>query len=118
MPSAAQADEATADSKICPRCGADSGRTLFPLTKHAIWRCSECSTLYNPDFPPSETPERTFDETYYLELQKEAFEDALDDHASDPSFPAFTKGLQQLDDLPVRDKMQTFCWCSPSYRTS
>ena len=88
------------DNILCPICGSSQTNVHYLLKGHKVVRCKQCHLMYNPDFPPENiNGNGAFEQDYYFDVQKEAFEIQLDDYRNDPSVPMFEKGLSRIEAL-------------------
>jgi SAM-dependent methyltransferase len=81
----------------CPGCEGSQARVTYALPRYAIVRCAGCGLLYNRDFPEPEALAETFSETYYRQVQREAFAHIGDATRVDPSRPIYERGLSLVE---------------------
>lgn len=84
---------------VCPICKNKRTEKKFIINGYDIDYCLECRLEYNANFPPSGTKERSFSETYYKDVQKEAFAMQEKDYLLDPSLAIYKIGLNQMQNF-------------------
>lgn len=90
------------NSENCSVCESRNSVMGYRLPEYKIMRCRDCGALFNADFPLNSDLKKTFSESYYMEVQKEAFEVQLSGYQNDPSLAAFQSGLTQIEQLLKR----------------
>ena len=80
----------------CPNCSTAQSSLRYKLTNYNIVRCDRCGLLYNDQFPPKESKENTFSDSYYCTVQSRAFQFHGDEYAKDPSVPVFREWLSTI----------------------
>ncbi len=83
----------------CPLCEKKNVKRKFKMPQYSIFYCLTCKVEFNANFPPKNSAKESFSEEYYLELQKEAFSDQMENHMLDPSIEFYQKRLRQVEGL-------------------
>lgn len=89
----------------CPLCEKNNVKIKFKMPRYSIFCCLTCNVEFNANFPPKNSAKETFSKEYYLDLQKEAFLDQMENHLLDPSIEFYQKRLQQVEKLAEGRKL-------------
>jgi 2-polyprenyl-3-methyl-5-hydroxy-6-metoxy-1,4-benzoquinol methylase len=81
---------------MCPICETTDVKIKFKMARYSILYCLTCGIEFNANFPPKNSVKDSFSKEYYMELQKEAFLNQMENHMLDPSMCFYQKGLQQV----------------------
>jgi 2-polyprenyl-3-methyl-5-hydroxy-6-metoxy-1,4-benzoquinol methylase len=84
----------------CPNCTDPRSTTAYDLGDYGLARCAACGLLFNDQFPPKESKEKTFSESYYHGVQSQAFQFHGDEYRRDPSAPIFGRWLTKAGKAP------------------
>ena len=57
----------------CPACHTERHSLVYQLPLYRVVRCDQCGLMYNGDFPDDDKVAETFSESYYHDVQKDAF---------------------------------------------
>ena len=83
----------------CPLCQSQSTYVRYDLTDYTIAQCRECEFIFNQSFPLGESAKRLFSQSYYTDVQKEAFERQAQAFEKDPSLEIYQLGLERMEAL-------------------
>jgi len=82
----------------CPICRENNFSTRYKLPGYRVGRCVKCGLMFNPDFGRGEKDgAAVFSESYYKEVQKEAFDHSLRTDVADASEGIYRKGLSVVE---------------------
>lgn len=80
----------------CPICHSHDATVAFRLRTYRIVRCAGCRLLYNRDFPEASQVTETFSESYYHDVQRDAFA-RIAEPLADLSRPIYDAGLAYVE---------------------
>lgn len=80
----------------CPSCHQHQSTLVYRLKSYRVVRCTQCGLLYNGDFPDDAKVAETFNESYYHDVQKDAFA-RIADPLNDLSRPIYDAGLDFVE---------------------
>ena len=93
------------DNMFCHLCRRETKCIKYRLRTYRIAYCLYCNFLFNADFPSGKCIKETFSESYYLDVQKEAFEKQFEDYTLDVSYHIFQKRLQYIESIKAPGKV-------------
>lgn len=81
----------------CPVCLSTNTHVEYRLSGYQIAICQVCRFEYHDGFVGGGGDDEVFSEAYYRERHREAFEAQFADYNRDPSAPAFSRWLGQIE---------------------